>query len=263
MSEMKFQVLAADGRVKAESTGGNRVSLVFEEAYEEGDQIVFTAERTGMFYQIQVDDCLGEGVVYLTESRWVFDIPFGEKRVSYSPRVFMGERHLLTAQPAEQRELEGRRNLALNVLDQHGDRGCFPPASANVETRGESVFAARNAIDGVLENLSHGEWPYESWGINRRDDAEIRLDFGREVEIDEIVLWTRADFPHDNWWVEATFEFSDGTEKTVQMEKSIAPHRFPMEPKKISWMKMRDMKKAEDPSPFPALTQIQVYGREL
>ena len=68
-----------------------------DRAYEEGDQIVFTTERTGMFYQIQVDDCLGEGVVYLTESRWVFDIPFGEKRVSYSPRVFMGERHLLTA----------------------------------------------------------------------------------------------------------------------------------------------------------------------
>lgn len=260
---MKLQVLAADGRVKAENSGERRVSLVFEEAYEEGDQIVFETENTETFYKLQVDDAMGAGIVYLTQPRWVFDIPFGEKRVSYSPKVFYGERHLMTAEPAEKREIEGRRNLALNVLDQHGDRGCFPHASANVETRGESVFAARNAIDGVLENRSHGEWPYESWGINRRDDAEIRLEFGREVEIDEIVLYTRADFPHDNWWTEAVFEFSDGTECTVQMEKSEEPHFFPVEKRRISWLKMKDMKKADDPSPFPALTQIQVYGQEV
>lgn len=44
------------------------------------------------------------------------------------------------------------RNLAKNVMDQHGETNCYPHASANVETRGEAVFAARNAIDGV-----HGE----------------------------------------------------------------------------------------------------------
>ena len=49
-------------------------------------------------------------------------------------------------------------------------------ASANVETRGESVFAARNAIDGVKANRSHGAWPFESWGINRQDDAQLTLE---------------------------------------------------------------------------------------
>lgn len=64
-----------------------------------------------------------------------------------------------------------------------------------------------NAIDGVTENRSHGEWPYASWGINRQDDAKIRLDFGRPVEVDTIVLYTRADFPHDNWWVDGRITF--------------------------------------------------------
>ena len=91
---------------------------------------------------------------------------------------------------AEEYEVTAYRNLAKNVMDQHGDHGCYPHAYANVETRGESVFAARNAIDGVLANASHGAWPYESWGINMQDDAELTLEFGRPVDFDKIVLYT-------------------------------------------------------------------------
>ena len=147
-------------------------------------------------------------------------------------------------------------------MDQHGDRGCYPHASANVETRGESVFAARNAIDGVLANRSHGSWPYESWGINKRQDAQMLLEFGRPVDIDRIVLWTRADFPHDNWWVEAELLFSDGTREIVKMEKSRKPHGFQMEKKNITWIRLGNLIQSDDPSPFPALTQLEVYGRE-
>ncbi len=131
-----------------------------------------------------------------------------------------------------------------------------------METRGEAVFAARNAIDGVLANESHGAWPYESWGINRQDDAEMTLDFGRPVDFDKIALYTRADFPHDNWWVKAKLSFSDGTEEIVEMEKSVKPHLFSLERKNITWVKISDLIKADDPSPFPALTQIEVYGKD-
>ena len=44
-----------------------------------------------------------------------------------------------------------------------------------LETGGEAVFAARNAIDGIYENSSHGEWPYQSWGINRDPNACLTL----------------------------------------------------------------------------------------
>ena len=162
--------------------------------------------------------------------------------------------------PALEREIYAYRNLAKNSMDQHGDPGCYPHASANVETRGEAVFAARNAIDGVLANESHGYWPYESWGINQQDDAELTLEFGRPVDFDEIVLYTRADFPHDNWWEQVTFTFSDGSEETVSLEKSVKPHIIPMKKSGITWLKFGKLIKADDPSPFPALTQIEVYG---
>lgn len=38
-------------------------------------------------------------------------------------------------------------------------------------TRGESVFAAQNAIDGITVNTCHGEWLYQSWGINMQEDS--------------------------------------------------------------------------------------------
>lgn len=64
-----------------------------------------------------------------------------------------------------------------------------------METRGEAVFAARNAIDGIFENSAHGEYPYQSWGINRDPNAALTLDFGREVLLDELRITERADFP--------------------------------------------------------------------
>lgn len=107
-----------------------------------------------------------------------------------------------------------------------------------------------------------GRGPMPSWGINRQDDARIRLDFGRPVEVDTIVLYTRADFPHDNWWVDGKITFSDGSEMQLPMEKSVLPHTFTFEKKTITWLEMGDLIKADDPSPFPALTQIEVYGKE-
>ena len=153
-----------------------------------------------------------------------------EKReLIFLQKTFSGSKHLITVRKAKEFEPKTYRNLALNVNDLHENETCFPHAFANVETRGESVFAARNAIDGVTATLSHGKWPYESWGINRRDDAELLLEFGRPVDIDQVRLWTRADFPHDNWWVSAVLTFSDGTREVVNMEKSEKAHTLPLQ----------------------------------
>ena len=155
--------------------------------------------------------------------------PSGRTGSSFRRRLFTGERHLIRAWLASPEEIAARRNLALNPYDQHGDNGFFPHASANVETRGEAVFAAYNAIDGIYENASHGEWPYQSWGINRDPNAAWTLSFGTPVEIDELRVTLRADFPHDSWWTQGTVVFSDGSEETLRFREdgaaSVLPHR--------------------------------------
>lgn len=260
MSELCIKVLDGKGQTQAVGRGTGEVSLVLAREYEEGDLILFQSSENGQYIWLQFDDALGKSLVYVTGMIF-FCIPFGEKRASLSPKAFRGKKHLLSARAARDFEITAYRNLAVNVYDQGSIRNLYPHATANVETRDEAVFAARNAIDGVTVTSCHGEWPYGSWGINRQDDARIRIDFGTDVAADRIILYTRADFPHDNWWNRVSFSFSDGSGLEWELQKGGMAQEIRFEEKQISWLEMHDMKKSDDPSPFPALSQIEVYGR--
>lgn len=261
MIQLSLKILDKDGNIKAENKDCNEVRLVFKEEYKEGDKIQIETSNKEIYLVAEIDDAMGESLIYVTKNLITYEIPFGEKKVSYSPKVFYGDKHLLSVRIAREEEVKWYRNLALNKMDQQGIDGVYPHASANVETRGEAVFAARNAINGNCENHDHGEWPYESWGIGMRDDACLKIDFGREIVTDKIILYTRSDFPHDNWWVKVTFRFSDNSELTSDLAKSDKAHIIGFPEKKISWLTFSDLIKADDPSPFPALSQIQVFGK--
>lgn len=260
-----LEIRNANNEVLASANGENHVYLYYDKEYQKGDTFAVKSTDKNVYLMLQLDHAMGESFVYMAENEVIYTIPFDEKRSSYSPQDFYGDRHCLSIRKATEDEIKVRKNLALNIYDQHGDPGLFPHAYANVETRGEAVFAARNAINGNCCNFSHGPWPFESWGINMQDDAEITLDFGREVEIDKMTLVTRADFPHDNYWQKVTFTFSDGSTLVWDMEKSDFPHEIPLaEKKRVSWIKLGELiKDPEDPSPFPALTQWMVYGTEV
>ena len=260
MATLSLKVLDKNGNTLAVANGENFVDLVYAKEYQEGDRIELQCSDKNSHINWQVDDALGKAFIYYTGPE-VYIIPFGEKKIAMSPKIFSGSRHYMYAELPLEEEIYMYRNLALNPADQHRDVNIYPHATANVETRGESVFEARNAIDGVRANLSHGEWPYESWGINMQDDALMHLDFGREVLLDKLVLYTRSDFPHDNWWNKFTVKFSDGSVETFDLEKSEKAHVLPMTERKVTWLELCDLIKSEGSSPFPALTQIEAYGR--
>ncbi len=259
MAVFTLKVVDVNGNTKFEDSAEDMANLVVTGEYEEGDRIELEASEYNIHVWLQIDDALGKSFVYLTGSL-KYIVPFGEKRNNISPKVFSGSKHYLYVRAALEEEISQYRNQALNVCDQHGLKNLYPHASANVETRGESVFFAQNAIDGVCENRSHGCWPYESWGINRQDDAAIKIDFGRMIEADKVIMFTRADFPHDNWWTQVTLTFSDGSSIDWPLEKSRFAHVLTFEKKKITWIELSNLMKADDPSPFPALTQLEVYG---
>lgn len=262
MIELSIKILDKLGEVKSETRGLDEVALVFKEQYELGDRIVIESDTPNSYLIIQIDDAMDKSFVYMTKNSVEYIIPFAEKKTNLSPKTFYGDIHLLKVRVAKRYEIESYKNLACNAMDQQTIKGLYPHASANIETRGEAVFAASNAINGNTENHSHGKWPYESWGIGMRDDAELKVDFGREVIVDKIVLYTRADFPHDNWWTSVAFNFSDGSKIVTSLEKSDRAHVINFEKKKIEWVRFNNLIKADDPSPFPALSQIEVYGTE-
>lgn len=262
MQSIKLKVLDSKGHTYITCPEGDDVSLVYTSEYRPGDRIILECREPGCFCVVQFEDSLPEALVYMAQKEIVYYIPFDADRVVFSPKSFSGMRHLVRARLARPEEIAARRNLALNPYDQHGENGFFPHTFANVETRGEAVFASYNAVDGIYENASHGEWPYHSWGINRDPNAEWTLDFGRPVSIDELRVTLRADFPHDSWWTEGTVEFSDGSSEVLHFEKSSHPQAFSIQPRVVEKLTLRNLIKAADPSPFPALTQFEAWGTE-
>ncbi|QOS79229.1 carbohydrate-binding protein [Paenibacillus sp. JNUCC31] len=263
MIHLTIEVQSKDGITLAEHTDTNHTHLVYEYPYQPGDSIVLRSSEANVYLYIQLDDAINPAFVYYSGQEYRLSIPFDEKKASYSPKSFTGKMHLLTARVAALHEITSYKNVAANAYDHHTNLSLYPHASANVETRGEAVFAARNAINGNTVTYSHGGWPFESWGINQRKDAEFTVHFGRLVEIDKIVLYLRADFPHDNYWEQVTLHFSDGSSQMASLVKSGKAQTILLEPKQVEWVKLSELIQSNDPALFPALTQFEAYGQEV
>ncbi len=263
MPYLKVKVLDSAGSTLANCDPSEKCTLVYTSEYKQGDWIAMEVSEPGQFCVVQLEDTMPPALVYLAATSLHFHIPMGEQAITYSPKSFKGNRHVIRARLATEAEVAARRCMSFNPYDIHGEAKVFPHASANVETRGEAVFAARNAIDGVFENNSHGEYPYQSWGINRDPEAAITVDFGREIMMDGIRITERADFPHDSHWIAARITCSDGSVKELSLVKTAEPQAFSFEPIKTSSVVLSHLIQADDPSPFPALTQIEVYGTEV
>lgn len=255
-------VLSRTGEVVCEACGTDGVSLMPPRPWRPGDSIVLWTNVWPLRLRLEFDRMLAPTEVWLMADRMDFPIPYGKGLEAYPPGAFSGKRpgevHVCRV-PAPQ----GRYVLSENPLDRRGETTYFPHCTASAETRGEAVFAARNTIDGVCENTCHGEWPYQSWGDDENPYAEIMVEFGRLVRVDGLRVWLRADFPHDNWWRRARLLFSDGSSKVLSFEKTKEAQEFSFAPRTVSWVKLTRLEKdADDPSPFPALTQWALLGYE-
>lgn len=237
---------------------GDGVALVYSPSYKKGDYIVLSVDEPGL-YDIQLDESLGKHTVYIKETT-TYAVPTEElQKTCFPPQAFCGEKHLLILAKSNKKGVY--RNLALNPYDNHHTHGTFPHATASVETRNEMVFAARNAIDGVLENREHGKYPYASWGVNQDPTAELIIEFGRPVTVDKVRITLRADWPHDSWWKEATLTFNDGETLVCTLKKDPRPQSFSMKEKTITSIKIEKLIKGDD-ALFAALIQLEVFGRD-
>lgn len=251
-------ILWRGGQAIARARGEGEVNLCFEGLYEQGDAVSFISGTPQCV--VRVDAAVAPARVYLPKGSFIYRLPLsGDNLAPYAPGAFGGDRHLLSLSPISDNPY---RNLAANPADQRGDTDAYPHATANVETRNESVFCARNVIDGEHIACGHGHWPYGSWGIGAREDACLTLDFGRMVRADALSLYLRADFPHDAYWQSGTAVFSDGSEITFPLQKREGPQRVSFPDKRIAWVRLERLMKNDAPSQFPALRQLEVYGRD-
>ena len=265
-------------------------SLSYDSALQAGDVIELNSDYA--FIKVTLFDALGEQIVYSPSGRFTFQVPSTAAQVTYPKDTFGGTSHEFIAAPATDEEIAGERNLAVNVydymyIDEKNDAGAdsldkeldgsaavasgqvatFPHAYANRVTRNEVGFYARNAIDGSTNSNGHGNYPYQSWGYNQKDDAVFTLYFGRKVKLSELGFVLRADFSgakeHDTYWESATLEFSDGTTENVEFEKS-GERQAVAADVVTEYVRIRSPKAFVNANSemFAALTEIDAVGKE-
>lgn len=231
--------------------------------YEKGDYIKVEVEQPNTYLWIKLDDTFEESLVYFKDTtEFIYKVPFGDEKRAMKDTAFAGVGRYLSARVPSVEDIYKYQNLTKNRHATYEDVGVYPFAHANTETRNDPTFFARNAIDGIYANDDHGFYPFQSWGINQQDDAAITIEFGREVIVDKAAITIRADFPHDTWWKEVTLEFSDGTEELLNTKKVSEVQEFNIKERKIEWVKMKNLIKGE-PGPFPALTQLELFGKNI
>ena len=256
---IQILVQTADGAVLASAEHPEEALLSVDRVYEPGDVIRISGAK---HLTVQMDQSIPAGEVFLPEGTMTWTVPAGEHRLAYAPGLFDQPRHIIRAAAVPEETLREVRNVALNPADLRGDTDFFPHCTANVETRNEACFCARNVIDGLRHNTFHGEWPFESWGIGAREDAWCLLDLGRPVIAEKMALTLRADFPHDAYWVSGHAILSDGTELSFDLEKTGDRQWIDLGNRTVRWLRLERMIKSDDPSAFPALRQWEVFGRE-
>ncbi len=262
---INLKLLRENGDVKFKAYGID-IDETFHGEYEEGDK--FRVELCdGEFVKLKLDSTLAESIVYVPDGIFEYTVPFDkERKAGYHPDAFAGDCHRIVVSEPCEAEIYGERLISLNSHDRHNVPKYFPHAVANFVTREDPSFFERNAIDGVIDNSSHGVFPYHSWGGGLREDLEFEVKFGGEVLVTGVTLFLRADFPHDTYWKELDVEFSDGTKVRANLVGTAEGQRVEFEPKTTEWVKLAGFLQQRvegDKLSFAALTQIEIYGNYI
>ncbi|MCD8047594.1 MAG: hypothetical protein LUD80_03340 [Clostridiales bacterium] len=159
METIKLKVLDDVGHTLMTCDADRQVSLVYTAAYRPGDRVALEIRTPERFCVVQFEDTMPPALVYVQKREINFHIPFGEQAITYSPKSFTGSRHVIRARLATEEEVSGRRNLAFNPYDEHGDTGFFPHASANVEARGRRCSPPGTPSTAFLKTAPTGSAP--------------------------------------------------------------------------------------------------------
>lgn len=236
------------------------ITLTIEREYLAGDYLVIEGAKK-LF--VEFDQSIPGCYVYTPKGCFTFRIPFHENGKNYQEESFSGTNHQIKVRICEDKEWSTYRNLALNSFDIRGETDYYPHATSNSECRNESFYAARNAIDGYKSNSKHGKWPYQAWGPDMRDDLWLKIDFGKTVEVEKLVIVNRAQYfdLHDSYWKEAIVRFSDWSSEKIKIKETAQSQEIKISKHNTSWVKFTDLMGNENK--WCSWIEIEIWGRDM
>ncbi|URL02595.1 hypothetical protein L4F91_03050 [Avibacterium sp. 20-126] len=261
MVKLTLSIIDKENNIKFCKSAFDFLMFTYKGEYQEGDRICIETDTTPCYLKCRLEDSLESSLIYLTEPRIEYHIPFGDnKRLFNSDKAFQGGIHFLWIRVAREYEIQQYTNLAFNPYFQPHQSGMYPRISSNIKPS-NIRFAPYNVIDGIFDSNAHGSYPFTSWSNAQDPNAELNIEFGRNVEVNCLILILRADFPHDAWWQNISVRFSDGSEEILKLARTGQPQVFHFDKRYCDHLILTNFVKGVDPSPFTALTQIEVLGQ--
>lgn len=235
-------------------------TLNIDKAYTAGDTVTIKLPEGEKYLMLCLNAMMGEELVYVPSGTFTYTIPSGMN--AYPPTFGSAVNNTITARLPKEDELAEHRNLAANVYDLDSATTAYPHATSSSAYGDKAQFQERNAIDGFTANTGHENYPYQSWGPDHESGYSwMQVDFGREVYVDEVQIYIRADFPHDTHYTSATLEFSDGTEMDITMTRTAEAQVFTFDAIKTSYIKIKDLVPADSStSLWSGIMELEAYG---
>lgn len=257
-----IQYLAKDGSELTCGSGRSAAEISWESAPTPGDILRVTV--TGSSYVSLEAFGLNKTVLYVADGQYDFMVPEETPQRDYPDGTFAKGFTAAASIPSDE-ELMGNRNIALNPYDYKANAD-FPHAVANNEYSGGSDpdFLARNAVDGFTQNTGHGRYPYQSWGPDRKDGLEFRIDFGRECEISSVTFYVRADFPHDVNWTSCDIFDDDGALiGTAALDQTAEGQTFTLDSPVVTSSVTFSNMVSPDMGKWSGFTEVIINGKDI
>ena len=260
---ISLKVIDKDGKELFYQKGKTEIDCIYEGEFSEGDTIRVET-NDGEYLAVKLEETLKESIIYVPSQKFVYEIHKEYNGLSFDNNAFMGDSHRLMARVPNDEEIYGERNIALNSHDLPGVKGSYPHARANLVTRQSPNFFERNAINGVIHPEGHWGYPYNNWAGGARNDLEFYVDFGTAVEVNKIVFYLRADFPHDSYWDSVEAVSDDGSVLKAEFKPTGEGQEliFP-ETKITKTIHLTNFTQPTEPLSWAGLTQIEVYGKYI
>ncbi len=246
---------------------------------QEGDKVTVKLPENTKYFGFTLTPKMGESIIYCEKGEFTYVVPKISSMVTSISKSYANTSGYVTARIITNDELYEKRNLAENAYDYTNNSsiksditGQFPHATASSEWEnnkgsGETDFLARNAIDGFFNPYGHGNYPVQSWVPANTSSQYIDINFGRNVNVDELGIVVRYDVGHDTYFKSATVEltYGNGEKETKNISIKWTPYEQIFELDAERPVKsVRICKLVSDVSGgWAALTEVAVYGSEI
>lgn len=240
-------------------------TLDVPQKYKVGDKVSIVLPEGEKYVWVSLTSKMGESLIYVPNGVYTYefttDIALNSSYTMNGSNKMGYINNVVTARIPTDEELAETRNIAFNSYDIVTATTSYPHAVSNDVHNNQAEFAARNAIDGFIFNKGHGTFPTQSWGPSQNNaNAYFMVDFGREVLVSELLIYLRADFPHDDHYVSATVEFSDGSTEEISLRRTAEAQVCDISDKTTSSIKLKNLTKGG--SEWAGFMEVEIYGHE-